>query len=129
MKIDQDTYKNDVLHFGAYGSEQRDRLYEWRWQQFIDVLTDKYPEYFLKFYSHREVRKFHLSNLHKVMNFRMKDKLKLGLTYPDMESVNSAEFKKVMIKLRNYIKQGGDVESQLRQALIQPLPHYYHQFQ
>jgi len=128
MKINQDTFKEGVLNYGPHRSIQRDRLYEWRWQQFIDVVTDKYPEYFLKFYSHQKIREYYLKQLIRVIKLRMKDKLRASLAYSDMESVNSAEFDKIMTKLTNYIKQGGNIREDLHISLTQPLPPYLHQF-
>ena len=129
MRIDQDTYKNNVLNFGLKESNQRNRLYEWRWQQFIDIITVDYPEYFLKFYSHRQIRKYHLSQLIRLMNFKMSPKLRAALNYADMESVNTAEFAKIMRKLTNYIRQDSEVGEVMKAALTQPLPLALHQYQ
>lgn len=126
MKINQDTFKEGVLDYGPRGSIQRDRVYEWRWQRFIDVITENYPEYFLKFYTHRKIREYYLLELIKVIKLKMKDKLRASLFYIDMESVNSVEFDKIMVKLNNYIKQGGKIREDLHISLTKPLsPHLY----
>lgn len=122
MKINQDTFKNGVLFYGAYETPQRDTLYEWRWQQFIDIITVDYPEYFLKFYSHRKVRQHHLKQFSKKINFKMRDKLMLSLEYSSMESVNSAEFEKVLKKFVNCLVYDKTVGKALKTALTQPLP-------
>lgn len=128
MRIDQDTFKDGELNYGKHGSEQRERLYEWRWQKFIDVITHRYPEYFLMFYSHKRIRQHYLNELCKNIDFRMKSKLKVSLVYTDLESINSNEFTKIIAKLANYIKQGGNVEEEVKKTFTQPLPSYLQQY-
>ena len=129
MQINLDTIKDGKTNYGMNGTDQRDKVYEWRWQQFIDVVEEKYPEYYLKFYSHRKVREYHLLHLGNNINFKMKHKLLLSLHYVGMETVNFREFEKIMKKLRNYFQQGDGANEEVRAAFTDPLPLYYHQFQ
>ena len=129
MKIDQDTFKNGSLNYGSHGTEQRERLYEWRWQQFIDLISEKYPEYFFKFYSHKRIREYHLNQLCKKIGFGMKNKLRYALNYSDLESVNSSEFEKILKKFRNYLQHGNNTDLEVRASFTQPLPQFLYHFQ
>jgi len=122
MLINQDTFKDDILNYGTLFTIQREKLYAWRWQEFTNVVLEIYPEYFLKLYSHEKIRNFHLINLTNVINFKMRDKLRVGLNYETLEHVNSVEFDKIVKKFKNYIKQGGEVEQEIRQSFFTSIP-------
>ncbi len=122
MLINQDTFKDDILNYGTLFTIQREKLYAWRWQEFINVVLEMYPEYFLKLYSHEKIRNFHLINLTNVINFKMRDKLRVGLNYETLEHVDPVEFDKIVKKFKNYIKQGGEIEQEMRQSFFTSIP-------
>lgn len=63
------------------------------------------------------------------INFKMKVKLEMALDYIKMETVTVEEFNKIVVKFRNYIKQGGDVEKEIRESFNKQLPQHYHKYQ
>lgn len=104
MKINQDTFKNDTLHFGANNSNQRDSLYEWRWSVFVDVFETDFPEYAFRMIGlARRDRTTLLYRIQRLFDFKFKGKLVNGLTYSNLESTNTVEFDKTITKFRNHL--------------------------
>lgn len=105
MRIDQDTFKEGKLNFGPRYSSQRDTLHQWRWEQFRDLFELNYPEYVMVMYGMKESKITKVLINLKKSTFKMKDKLAYGLSYGDMELVNTNEFAKIIRKFKNYLRQ------------------------
>lgn len=104
MRIDLDTYKDGRLDFGPTGCDQRHAVWRWRWDSFVTLFKEKYPEMIIAFgevnYNKSE---YIISNIHS-LPFKYSNKLGYGLKYNLMEMVTNAEFKFLLRRFSNYLR-------------------------
>jgi hypothetical protein len=103
MKINQDTFRDDELDFGGNKTSQRDTLWVWRWSTFIELFEKDYPEVWITIIGIPNKNRWIVADNLLNLTFEFKHKLHYGLSYEYMESLNSSEFDKTIIKFKNYL--------------------------
>lgn len=104
MRIDLDTYKDGRLHYGPNGGEQRQAVWEWRWDSFISLFKNKYPEMIIVFGKINYNKSLDIiGNIHS-LEFKYSNKLGYSLKYNLMEIVTNDEFKHLLRRFSNYLR-------------------------
>ncbi len=115
MKINQDTFTNDRLNFGAYNTTQRDELYKYRLDLFRELILKEYPEHYMKLQGDRKSVSQYTTRLRSKSSFKLRNKLSYALTYGDLETLNTSEFRKILGKFNRFLLLHADVERELKQ--------------
>lgn len=103
MKIGQDTFKDGKLNYGSVDGQQRLEFWLCRWDSFIILFEEKYPEMILKLSDITLFKSYIITSNITKLSFKYKDKLIHSLSYNNMEHVNYSEFNKILKKFKNYL--------------------------
>jgi len=110
MKIDQDTFKDGKLDYGGHYGEQRNIFWTWRWDLFVRLFEEKYPEMIVKFGSITTLKARIITRNITYLTFKYRQKLMYALTYSKMEHVSNSEFKIILNKFEKYLSHSTETE-------------------
>lgn len=116
MRIDQDTFKENELNFGMYNSTQRNNLFNFRLEQFKDLLLEDYPEHYMRLTGDRQSVQMYLYRIKSNISFKHRNKLVGSLIYSDLECVNTNEFKVIIGRFKRFLLLHKDVSKELEAA-------------
>ena len=119
MRIDQDTFKENELNFGAFNSTQRNRLFNFRLEQFKDLIVVDYPEHYIRLSGDRRSVEKYLYRLKSNLSFKHRNKLVGGLIYNELECLNTTEFRLILGRFKRFLLLHKDVSKELEATFNQ----------